>query len=194
MLSQDWARGAKMDLTQLLQWVGLDWPSSWLWTIGLAFVWLMLMLAYSPIADVIASRLVAKPPTLTAFKGLQQSMLKLVLGIVVAWILGGFLEELIARGVILQGIEALLADGLGRPLAATAGILVAAVIAGVAHLYQGRRAMIIITQLSVLFGILFVVSGYNLWSVILCHGLYDTVAFIRFARGKSKYAKLPSEA
>lgn len=183
-----------MDLTQLLQWVGLGWPVSWLWTTGLAVVWLLLMLAYSPVADAIASRLVAKPPTLTAFKPLQESALKLVLGIVVAWILGGFLEELIARGIILQGVEGLLADSLGRPLASTAAILIAALIAGAAHLYQGRRAVIIITQLSVLFGILFVVSGYNLWSVILCHGLYDTVAFVRFATGKSKYAKQPSEA
>jgi membrane protease YdiL (CAAX protease family) len=54
------------------------------------------------------------------------------------------------------------------------------------------RAAIIITQLSILFGVLFVASGFNLWPVILCHGVYDTVAFIRFATKKSKYADLES--
>jgi len=54
--------------------------------------------------------------------------------------------------------------------------------------YQGLRAAIIITQLSVLF----VVSGYNLWTVILCHGLYATIAFVRFARQESRYSKLDS--
>jgi membrane protease YdiL (CAAX protease family) len=59
--------------------------------------------------------------------------------------------------------------------------------AGLIHLYQGLRAAIIITQLSV-FGCLFIVSGHNLWAVILCHGLYDTIAFVRFAKNKSKYS------
>jgi hypothetical protein len=48
--------------------------------------------------------------------------------------------------------------------------------------------MVIVTQLSVLFGVLFVLSGCTLWAVVLCHGMYDTVAFVRFAFGKSKYS------
>jgi len=60
----------------------------------------------------------------------------------------------------------------------------------VIHLYQGPRAAFIVTQLSVLFGTLFVLAGYNLWAVILCHGLYDTIAFIRFANKQSRYSKL----
>lgn len=47
--------------------------------------------------------------------------------------------------------------------------------------------MVIVTQLSVLFGLLFVASGLNLWAAILCHGCYDTVAFVRFASGKSRH-------
>jgi len=39
-----------------------------------------------------------------------------------------------------------------------------------------------------------VVAGYNLWAVILCHGFYDTIAFVRFATGKSKYSKAPEAA
>jgi hypothetical protein len=78
---------------------------------------------------------------------------------------------------------------LGAPTAAAVAIVVAALGAGVIHLYQGLRAAIIITQLSVLFGLLFVLSGYDLWTVMLCHGLYDTVAFIRFAMRRSKYSK-----
>ena len=54
--------------------------------------------------------------------------------------------------------------------------------------------MVIIVQLSVLFGVLFVASGYDLWAAILCHGLYDTIAFVRFASGKSRYAKVRESA
>lgn len=173
--------------------LGFSRPYSWPWTITLAVGWLILMLAYSPIADRIATRLVAAPPTLTAFRALQQSKAKLVLGIVVAWFLGGFLEEIFLRGIILQSVRSLLTPRLSAPLAAGIAILAAAAVAALLHLYQGRRAVIIITQLSILFGLLFVLSDSNPWTVILCHGLYDTIAFIRFATKKSKYAQLEAQ-
>ena len=124
---------------------------------------------------------------------IQQSRVKLIAGIVVAWVLGGILEELIARGIVLKSVESLLTAWLIGPVAAGVAVCIAALGAGVMHLYQGPRAMVIITQLSVLFGVLFVVSGYNLWAVMLCHGLYDTIAFVRFANKKSKYSNLDGD-
>jgi uncharacterized protein len=173
--------------------LGMSAEAPWPKTIALVVVWLAIMLAYSPVADRIASRMVAAPPTLGAFRALQESRAKLVAGIVVAWILGGFLEELVFRGIVLKGVDALAIGWMPGTVAAIVAICVAAAGAGVIHLYQGPRAAIIITQLSVLFGALFVISGYNLWAVMLCHGLYDTVAFIRFAAKKSKYSELDSD-
>ncbi len=170
--------------------LGLGIPHSWWATAGFAVGWLGLMLACSPLADWLATRLVDRPPDLEAFRALQQSRAKLLAGIVVAWVLGGVLEELLVRGIVLKAAEPLLAAWLPGPAAAGIAVVSAALGAGVAHLYQGPRAVLIITQLSVLFGVLFVVSGYNLWAVMLCHGLYDTIAFIRFATKKSRYAKL----
>lgn len=77
--------------------------------------------------------------------------------------------------------------------ATAAGIVAAAAAAWVIHFYQGLRAACIIAQLSVLFGVLFAISGYNLWPVILCHGFDDTIAFIRFANKQSKYSDLASQ-
>jgi len=91
---------------------------------------------------------------------------------------------------VLRSVEWLTAQRLPTTIAAGVAIVVAAAVAFVLHLYQGRRAAFIVAQLSVLFGLLFVVSGHNLWTVILCHGLYDTVAFIRFGLRKSKYSRL----
>ena len=155
-----------------------------------ALPWLGLMLAASPLADRLASAFFKKPPTLGAFRGLQQSPAKLLGGIVVAWALGGVLEELVFRGVVLNGVERLIAGRLPDPAPAVIAVLAAAAGAGIIHLYQGARAAMIITQLSVLFGALFVLSGHSLWAVIVCHGLYDTIAFVRFALKKSKYSNL----
>jgi membrane protease YdiL (CAAX protease family) len=187
-----YAAGAVAYGAVTLEALGLGVPESWPMTVAWAAGWTALMFAYSPIADWLASRWFAKPPSLGAFRVLQKSTVKLVGGIVVAWVLGGFLEELLFRGIVLRAIEAELTPWAGAPIAAAAGIIVAALGAGIAHFYQGPRAMAIITQLSVLFGVLFVVSGHNLWAVILCHGFYDTIAFIRFATKKSKYSDLDS--
>jgi uncharacterized protein len=149
--------------------------------------WLALMLACSPLADIVATRLVDEPPRLGAFRGLQQSRSRLVAGIVIAWVLGGFLEELIFRAIVLRSIEALLSVWLVKAMAAGIAICTAGAGAGLLHLYQGLRAAIIVTQLSILFGVLFVLTRYNLWAVNLCHGLYDTIAFVRFAKRKSRY-------
>jgi hypothetical protein len=173
--------------------LGLGIPDSWLPTVGIAVVWLVAMLAYSPLADWLATRWVAQPPQLHAFRAIQESRIKLAAGIMVAWLLGGFLEELIFRGMVVQVVEVWLTARFAQPIAAGVAICVAALGAGLIHFYQGPRAVVIITQLSVLFGILFVISGHNLWAVMLCHGLYDTVAFIRFARKKSKYSKPDKE-
>ncbi len=163
---------------------------SWLPTIGFALVWLGLMLAYSPLADRLASRWFHKPPTLGTFRAIQESTAKLIAGIVIAWMLGGFLEELVFRGIVLRSVASSISAWRAAPIAISIAVCVAALGAGLMHLYQGPRAAVIVTQLSILFGVLFEVSGYNLWAVILCHGMYDTVAFIRFASGKSKYSKL----
>ncbi len=98
------------------------------------------------------------------------------------------MEEIIARGIVLRSVETWLSQRFSLPVAIISAIFIAALGAGLVHLYQGLRAALIITQLSILFGVLFVISGYNLWTVILCHGLYDTIAFFRFAGKKSKYA------
>lgn len=176
----------KVTLAQL----GLNIPTSWLWTFALAILWLGLMIAYSPLADRLATFFIKKSPTLDTFRLIQQSGGKLIAGIVVAWLLGGFLEELIARGIVMKSFQSLLATWLPASLAAAVAICIAAIGAGLMHGYQGPRAVVITTQLSILFGLLFVLDGYNLWAVMICHGLYDTVAFVRFAHGKSKYSGL----
>ena len=179
----------KVTLKQL----GLGVPITWLSTFGFTIVGLLVMLAYSPVADRLATRFFEEPPTLDAFESVQKSKVNLIAGILAAWVLGGILEELIVRGIVLMSIEAMLAMVITKSMATAIAILIAAVGAGLMHAYQGPRAMVIITQLSILFGILFVVSRYNLWAVILCHGLYDTIAFIRFANKKSKYSNLDQD-
>jgi len=117
--------------------LGLGIPKSWLATIGFAVVGLGVVLAYSPLADRLASRWFEKPPTLESFRAIQQSKANLFAGIVAAWLLGGILEELVARGIVLRSVESLLVPWLLKPLATGIAVCIAAVGAGVLHFYQG---------------------------------------------------------
>jgi membrane protease YdiL (CAAX protease family) len=170
--------------------LGLAPAHSWAVTVGFSLLWLALMIAYTPVADRLASVTIEEPPKLGAFRAVQRSRTGLVAGIVIAWVVGGFLEEFLLRGIVLRFTASFLEEWLSAPLAATIAILAAATLATFAHLYQGRRGALIVGQLSVLFGILYVISGYDLWAVVLCHGTYDTIAFVRFARGTSRYSRL----
>jgi membrane protease YdiL (CAAX protease family) len=105
---------------------GLGIPGRPVITIGLVLVCLALMLAYRPLADRLASRWFAEPPTLQSFRAIQQSTAKLIAGIVVAWVLGGILEELVFRGIVLRSIELRLTAGLGVPISAAVAVGVAA--------------------------------------------------------------------
>jgi membrane protease YdiL (CAAX protease family) len=173
--------------------LGLGIPGSWWLTIGVSLAGLGVLLVCSPLADRLATRWFDQPPTLGAFRLIQRSRLNLIAGILAAWVLGGFLEELVARGIVLKAVDSFLSAWLAAPIAAGVAVCIVALGAALMHLYQGPRAVVIITQLSLLFGILFVVSGYNLWAVILCHGMYDTFAFVRFANRRSKYSNLDED-
>src|SRR5437764_13637517 len=85
--------------------VGLGRPYSWLATIGWAVGWTTLMLAYSPVADRLAAKLFPAPPVLNVFRAIQQSTLKLVAGIMIAWLVGAFLRELILRGIVVGYVQ-----------------------------------------------------------------------------------------
>jgi uncharacterized protein len=182
--------GANVSSSEL----GLSGVEPWTATLTFALAWLGLVWAYSPLADRIATRLVRTPPRLDAFRILQRSRIMLILGIVVAWILGGLLEELTFRAILLRSVEIGMSALLPAAVAAGIAVVVAAAGAGVIHLYQGLRAAVIVTQLSMLFGLLFVLSGHDLWAVILCHGLYDAIAFVRFANKTSKYSRFVDAA
>jgi len=167
-----------------------DLNQAWPVTAGAALGGLGALVLISPITDRLATWLVRTPPDLGVFRGLQESPGKLVAGIVLAWILGGFLEELVLRGLVVHALHARLAVWLPDLVAGAVAIVAAGGLALAIHLYQGLRAALIVAQLSLLLGVLFVVSGEDLWTVVLCHGLYDTIAFIRFARRSSAYANV----
>ena len=182
-------------------------PISWWRVVVFAAAWTAIMFAYSPLARQVERQL--EPDSSSQDQTLwlvptpsRSPEVKLIARYRSRWVLGGwgclcrrsddwwFQEESILKS-LWRRIVVRMAH---VPIATAVAVCIAALGAGLIHFYQGPRAMVIITQLSILFGVLFVIGGYNLWTVMLCHGLYDTIAFIRFANKKSKYSNLDRDS
>lgn len=157
--------------------LGLD-KLDWILTGVLALGWWVLMITYGPLADQIASYWFG-PALPDSFVTLQQAKFKLIQEILIVCGLNVILEEVVMHGIVLPSTAAGLAQWLPAWAAVILAIGVSAVGTGIVHLYRGVREVFIVTQLSALLGIFYVISGYNLWAVILCHGLYETTVLAR---------------
>ncbi|MBV9992770.1 MAG: CPBP family intramembrane metalloprotease [Alphaproteobacteria bacterium] len=158
-----------------LTWAGLGLaaPVTVLHTAMFTIFWTGVLTAYTPTAEWVADKLFAASPKPGRH---PESMRNLALAIARAWALDAFLQEIVLRGIVVGALR--LAIG-NWPAVATAATLAFA-----AHLVAGPRRAAIAAQLSVLYGVLFVASEFDLWAVILAHGFYDTIALVQQARRK----------
>lgn len=112
-----------------------------------------------------------RPSFLTHLHG---NFAALVFWIAVAWLVGGICEECLFRGFLLTRVESLL--GGGRAALALA-IVAQAALFGTLHLYGGTFAFMYAALFGVAHGIIYLLSGRNLWPVVVLHAVTDSVAF-----------------
>src|SRR5947207_8253015 len=74
---------------------------------------------------------------------------------------------------------------LGEPPRASLGALVVtSILFAVGHQYQGLSGMITAGLGGFVFGLLYLVTGRNLWVSVIAHGTMDTVGFVVLLLGK----------
>ena len=96
--------------------------------------------------------------------------------VLLGWVFGGFIEEMLFRGFFLSRVEAMFGQ---RLLSTTIAILFQAAIFGVIHFYyQGAFGALTIFAAACFIGFCYVLFGRNLWPLILSHGLLDTLGFL----------------
>jgi len=121
----------------------------------------------------------ASTPNLEAFGILHGNIAALAGGLVIAWIFGAFIEELLFRGFLLNTLYDLFSQkNCPHWITWMAAIVVTAIFTGTGHLYQGIVGMIGTGLIAIGFSAIYLLNRRNLWSCILAHGLYDTVAFV----------------
>src|SRR6266576_2244858 len=127
------------------------------------------------------ARLTGKLPDVSLFAPLAGNIHFLLISLTVAWTLAAFGEEFVYRGYLLTQIARVLGD---TPRAWLAALVVTSIVFGVGHQYQGLSGMITAGLGGFVFGLLYLVTGRNLWVSVIAHGTMDTVGFLLLFLGK----------
>jgi membrane protease YdiL (CAAX protease family) len=114
---------------------------------------------------------------------IEGNLLNYVLFILLGWILGGFCEEIIYRGYVLRRLAVIFGNTNKAWLLST---IIASIVFGMAHNYQGPSGIIATGIIALLFGIIFIFNKNNLMVLVLTHGIYNTIAITLLYLGKAR--------
>lgn len=93
--------------------------------------------------------------------------------LLMSWFVGGFVEEMLFRGMLISRFERLLSGG---PVALVLAVVLQSVVFGQQHFYyQGLSGALATGGIALLSGIFYVMFGRNLWPLVLSHGAANTL-------------------
>lgn len=91
----------------------------------------------------------------------------------VTWGTAAFGEELLLRGFVLDRISKLIGPSRASVPAA---VVLQAVVFGSFHFHQGPGGVIVTGTIGLLFGLMWLLGGRNLWPCIILHGIINTLS------------------
>lgn len=167
------------------KYAGLSRPQLWWKTVALAtLAAAILLLGSELVVEPIAHRIWPEPEHVSSViqsgaPGWSQALASLV----IVWTFASFGEELSYRGYLLTRA----ADVFGRSnLAYWVAMIVVSLLFGLGHYYKGPSGVLDSTYSGFVLGGIFLLSGRNLWTPILAHGIADTVAVLAVFMGWAK--------
>jgi membrane protease YdiL (CAAX protease family) len=155
---------------------GIKKPESWKGTFLLAVIGGIVFQALSLyVIEPVLGKLTGDIPDVSIFKPLVGNVQQLIFWLIISWTFAAFLEEMIFRGYFMHRF----ADLFKRSNTGwVVGLVLANVLFGFGHAYQGVSGMIATGISGLVFSGLFFASKKNLWAAIIAHGIYDTAGFL----------------
>jgi membrane protease YdiL (CAAX protease family) len=167
------------------KYAGLSRPQSWWKTVALAIIAAAILLLGSElVVEPVAHRIWPEPEHVSdviqsGASGWRQALVSLL----IVWTFASFGEELSYRGYLLTRA----ADAFGKSnLAYWAAMIVVSLLFGFGHYYKGPSGVLDSTYSGFVLGGVLLLSGRNLWTSILAHGIADTVAVFAVFMGWAK--------
>jgi len=167
-----------------LRWrdVGLARPRNWLMAIGVgALAGLGMEALELFVTQPLLMKVTGREPDFSDFLALHGNLKRLVLGVVFAWTLAAFGEEMVWRGYLMNRVADLIKRS--RRLAWITSLVLVNAAFGVAHRYQGLTGILDEALMGIILGLIYLASRRNLTSVIVAHGIADTTDALLFFIG-----------
>ena len=159
-----------------MKFAGLGVPASWagtlLWAIGAA---VLIQLSTDFVADPIGLYVWGPPKEIEAFNEIEGKLQTALTYLALVWTFAAFGEEIGYRAYLLnRAAEA----GGGSRTAVVVALLIGSVLFGIGHWYQGPAGVLGTGIHGFILGGVYLVSGRNLWTAILAHGLINTFSIV----------------
>jgi membrane protease YdiL (CAAX protease family) len=163
--------------------VGLRRPGSWWRVAGLVVLgYAVLGALLQVLLPYLLTPTGAQPPALSAFTQLRGDLLQyLFFALPVSWGTAAFIEEMFARGYLLNRIVDLV--GSNRSVVWWTAAAAQGLLFGLGHAYQGAGGVIMTGLIGVVFGAIYLLGSRNLWACIILHGIVDFVTVTAFFMG-----------
>ena len=163
--------------------IGLRRPASLRRTALLAVLALVGALVAMNIVQLTAVNLpgvVIDAPDISRFDSMKGNVPVLVVGVLAAWTMIAFGEEMLFRAFLINRFGGM----LNRTRAAwPVAVIASAFMFGVAHFVEGPLGMVVNGSFGLLYGSIYLASGRNLWVIIVAHGMLNTLRFVVVFRG-----------
>ena len=109
----------------------------------------------------------------------RESMVQFLILVVLAWLVGGFYEEIVFHGFLFTRLEKMIPDKHATALSFAGACL----LFGAYHLQMGSAGAFNALVVGVVYLGLFLRFRRNLWASIICHGVYNTLVFTLIYHG-----------
>ena len=146
---------------------------NWWITVGLSLLVGTLLAVFAmAVLEPLVERLTGQPHDISIVDGVRGSLVGFLQWLVIVWVLVAFLEELVYRGYLMREFLRLAGDST---LSMVIALILSSAVFGLAHLYQGISGGLSSGVIGLALGLIYLASGFNLWLLILIHGVIDTV-------------------
>ncbi|MBZ5587527.1 MAG: CPBP family intramembrane metalloprotease [Acidobacteriia bacterium] len=157
--------------------MGFKRPASWVRIVLIALAAAALRIVLGELVIDPLTSLIWPPAKLPSFLagGITGNLESALKGLLLVWTFAAFGEEISYRGYLLGR-----AADLGRRSAAAywGAVVLASVLFGYGHFYKGPAGIVDSGVAGLILGTAYLLSGRNLWTTILAHGLIDTFAIV----------------
>jgi membrane protease YdiL (CAAX protease family) len=162
---------------------GLRSPRRW-WSIpawALA-VLVVNLIAQNTLVPWLSGQLGSEPPDFSRYDVLYQNLPMLLLVMPGAMITGGFMEEFIYRGIMIDRLGRLFGGGRTALLLAA---LLNGLPFGIIHFEWGMGGILLTTVMGSVLGLMYLATGRNLWPLVVAHATLDAMLMIMLYSGIS---------